>query len=87
MKELTMSSKLDLIAVVGEYTDAQGNPKKRFAKVGTLWDKGQQGISLKIDNIPVTWDGWLTAKPPLEPRTPQRQAAPMPDDIDNEIPF
>lgn len=80
-------SKLDLIAVVGEYTDAQGNPKKRFAKVGTLWDKGQQGISLKIDNIPVSWDGWLSAKPPLEPRTPQRQAAPMPDDLDSEIPF
>ena len=81
-----MSSKLDLIAVVGEYTDAQGNPKKRFAKVGTLWDKGQQGISLKIDHIPVSWDGWLSAKPPLEPRTPQRQAAPMPDDMD-DVPF
>jgi len=80
-----MTTKLDLIAVVGEYTDAQGNPKKRFAKVGTLWDKGQ-GISLKIDNIPVSWDGWLSAKAPLEPRavTPQRQAAPMPDD---DIPF
>ena len=82
-----MSNKLDLIAVVGEYTDAQGNPKKRFSKIGTLWDKGQQGISLKIDHIPVNWDGWLSAKPPLEPRTPQRQAAPMPDDLDNEIPF
>ena len=82
-----MSTKLDLIAVVGEYTDAQGNNKKRFSKIGTLWDKGQQGISLKIDHIPVNWDGWLSAKPPLEPRTPQRQAAPMPDDLDNEIPF
>ena len=81
-----MSTKLDLIAVVGEYTDAQGNPKKRFSKIGTLWGKGQQGISLKIDHIPVSWDGWLSAKPPLEPRTPQRQAAPMPDDMD-DVPF
>jgi hypothetical protein len=82
-----MSTKLDLIAVVGEYTDAQGNNKKRFSKIGTLWDKGQQGISLKIDHIPVNWDGWLSAKPPLEPRTPQRQAAPAMPDIDEEIPF
>jgi len=81
-----MSTKLDLIAVVGEYTDAQGNNKKRFSKIGTLWDKGQQGISLKIDHIPVSWDGWLSAKPPLEPRNaaPQRQAAPMPEE---DIPF
>jgi hypothetical protein len=80
-----MSSKLYLIAVVGEYTDAQGNAKKRFAKVGTLWDKGQQGISLKIDNIPVSWDGWLSAKPPLEPSPLQKQAAPV--FIDEDAPF
>jgi hypothetical protein len=79
-----MSTKLDLIAVVGEYTDAQGNTKKRFSKVGTLWDKGQ-GISLKIDHIPVNWDGWLSAKPPLEPRVTPQQKAPV--FIDEDAPF
>jgi hypothetical protein len=78
-----MSTKLDLIAVVGEYTDAQGNNKKRFAKVGTLWDKGQ-GISIKIDNMPLNWDGWLTAKAPLEPRPLQKQSAPV---FDDDAPF
>jgi len=77
-----MSTKLDLIAVVGEYTDAQGNNKKRFAKVGTLWDKGQ-GISLKIDNVPLNCDGWLSAKPPLEPKT-TKQATPV---FDDDAPF
>jgi hypothetical protein len=67
-----MQTKLDLIAVVGEYTDAQGNNKKRFAK------------GLKIDNVPLNWDGWLSAKAPLEPKAAPRQAAPMPDD---DIPF
>jgi hypothetical protein len=80
-----MSNKLDLIAVVGEYTDAQGNNKKRFSKIGTLWDKGQQGISLKIDHIPVNWDGWLSAKPPLEPRATTQQKAPV--FIDEDAPF
>jgi|LauGreDrversion4_2_1035121.scaffolds.fasta_scaffold03377_14 hypothetical protein len=80
-----MSNKLDLIAVVGEYTDAQGNNKKRFSKIGTLWDKGQQGISLKIDHIPVNWDGWLSAKPPLEPRATPQQKAPV--FIDEDAPF
>ena len=69
-----MSSKLDVIAVVGEYTNAQGQTKKRFVKVGSAWDKGQQGISIKLDTIPAgnEWDGWLTARQPLE-----RQAAPQ----------
>ena len=68
---------------MGEYTDAQGNNKKRFAKVGTLWDKGQ-GISLKIDNVPLNWDGLLTAKAPLEPKVAPRQAAPV---FDDDAPF
>jgi hypothetical protein len=50
--------------------------------VGTLWDKGQ-GISLKIDNVPLNWDGWLSAKPPLEPKT-TKQAAPA---FDDDAPF
>ena len=65
--------KMDLIAVVGEYTNAAGENKKRFVKVGTLFDKGN-GMSIKIDAIPAAgWDGWLSAKSQMEQRTDQRQ--------------
>ena len=81
-----MSSKLDVIAVVGEYTNAQGQTKKRYIKVGSAWDKGQQGISIKLDSIPSgnEWDGWLTARPPFEK---QEKPSQRPVDFDADIPF
>ena len=81
-----MSSKLDVIAVVGEYTNAQGQTKKRFVKVGSAWDKGQQGISIKPDTIPAgnEWDGWLTARQPLERQAAPQARTPVSED---DIPF
>jgi hypothetical protein len=83
-----MSNKLDVIAAVGEYTNAQGQTKKRFVKVGSAWDKGQQGFSIKLDTIPAgnDWDGWLTARVPLERQDKPRQAQQAPMD-DDSIPF
>lgn len=82
-------SKFDLIAVTGEYTNAQGETKKRFAKVGTMWDKGQS-MSIKIDNMPVgQWDGWLMVKPAEERQQQQQkrqQYQGLPAD-DGDIPF
>ena len=85
-----MSTRLDVIAIVGEYTNAQGETKKRFIKIGSAWDKGQQGISIKLDSIPSgnEWDGWLTARPPLERQDkPQRQAPQGSRSMDDDIPF
>ena len=82
-----MTNKFDLIAVTGEYTNAAGELKKCFTKVGTLWDKGQT-LSIKIDQIPVgPWDGWLTPKPAQDkPVTQQRQRYQgLP--ADEEVPF
>ncbi len=84
-----MSNKLDVIAAVGEYTNAQGQVKKRFIKIGSAWDKGQQGISIKLDSIPSgnEWDGWLTARPPLERQDKPRQAPQASNVDDDMIPF
>lgn len=81
-------NKLDLIAVVGEYTNAQGEHKKRYAKIGSLFDKGNGNLSGKIDNIPVGWDGWWAAKPPLEKQVPVKaQYKGLPKDDDFDEPF
>ena len=85
-----MSTRLDVIAIVGEYTNAQGETKKRFIKIGSAWDKGQQGISIKLDSIPSgnEWDGWLIARPPLERQDkPQRPAPQGSRSMDDDIPF
>lgn len=61
-----MSSRMDLIAVTGEYTNANGEKKKRYQKVGSFFDK-DGNMSIKLDSVPVgNWDGWLSIKPPLD---------------------
>lgn len=90
-----MSEKLDLIAIIGEYTTAQGETKKKFTKIGTLFNK-PNGISIKLDAVPVGgWDGWASAKEPL-PRgeAPARQSSQPTrrggngfEDMQDDVPF
>lgn len=84
-----MSSKLDVIAAVGEYTNAQGQTKQRFVKVGSAWDKGQGGISIKLDSIPAgnEWNGWLTARPPMERQDKPQRQTPQNFEDSGDIPF
>ena len=54
----------DIIADIGTYTDRNGEEKKRWLKVGALFDS----MSIKIDAMPVgpEWSGWLIARPPTD---------------------
>lgn len=60
--------RFDIIASIGDYKNHQGETKKRFVKIGSLFDKGGGNYTGKLDQIPVGWDGWWAAKPPLEKR-------------------
>jgi len=59
-----MAAKLvfDAVATVGEYTDKQGNKKKRYMTVGKVFESEGGGLSLKLDALPVVpeWSGWLS---------------------------
>lgn len=85
MKNMT---KMDLIATVGEYTNAAGENKKRFMKVGNFFDDGNR-MYVKIDSIPVNWNGYLSIKPPFESnQAPRQQYKGLPkDDYDADTPF
>ena len=54
----------DLIAKTGEYTNANGETKARWQKVGVAMSNKQGGTSLLIESIPVNFDGWLTMREP-----------------------
>lgn len=45
------------VAVTGSYTDRQGNEKKRYTNLGTLFQYDDGGFALKLDSVPVG-DGW-----------------------------
>jgi len=70
-----MSRKIyDAVATVGEYKNSQGETKKRYVTVGSVFENDEGQLSLKLDAIPVgsNWSGWVSF---YEPK--QRDAAPQ----------
>lgn len=57
-------------AVVSQRYTQNGEEKKRYINVGAVFE-GERGLSLKLDAIPVGFDGWIQF---YEPR--ERDAAP-----------
>ena len=88
-----MSVKYEVSAVIGKYTDREGNEKSRYVRMGVVIE-GKHGPMLKIESIPVGWDGWAYLNEPRErdAKQPARQAPRHPsapaDDFDSDsIPF
>lgn len=52
--------------MVGEYKDANGETKARWLTCGAVFEKDNGKLSLKIDCIPVNFDGWLNLFVPYE---------------------
>jgi len=91
-----MALRYELNAQIGEYKDANGNIKKKNVRVGVIMDSKNGGFVLKMEAIPLNWDGWAFLNEPQQHprsnnngRTAQtRPAAPPPaDDMDDDIPF
>lgn len=66
--------KYELSAAIGTY-QKDGQEKTRWAKIGTVMETKSGKLAMKIDTIPVNWDGWASL---MEPR---------PKDDKNDIPF
>ena len=49
------------MATTGTYTDRNGQEKRRYLTVGKLFQRDDGSMSMKIDAIPVNFDGWLNA--------------------------
>jgi len=65
-----MSVQYEVTVITGKYTDAQGNEKNRYAKLGVVIE-GKNGPMLKLETVPLGWDGWAYLNEPRE-----REAAP-----------
>jgi hypothetical protein len=64
----------DVVAVTGSYTDRNGVEKRRYMNCGAVFET-EKGLSLKIEAIPVGFDGWFQL---YEPRTEQQTPAQQP---------
>ena len=87
----------DVVATIGEYTDRDGNKKKRYLTVGKCFTDDQGRQSIKMDAVPGPgWSGWLSLyqvekQAPRQAPDPRPRAATAPppeaDDSDDDIPF
>ena len=73
----------DAVAAVGEY-NKNGEIKKRYQKVGSLFQRDDGSFSMKLESLPlsVDWNGWLNFYDPYnkkeeQPQQTQPQQAPQ----------
>lgn len=92
-----MGKKYEVVAVTGKYTDREGNEKSRYVNIGAIIET-RNGHMLKLEAVPVGWDGWAYLNEPKERDQAQRgggsasgqqQAKSEPDGgmPDDDIPF
>lgn len=88
-----MSVQYEVTAITGKYTDREGKEKNRYTKLGVVLQT-RNGLMLKVEAVPIGWDGWAYLN---EPRTddgkqdkpkPSRSAPREPDGFEDEtVPF
>ena len=59
-----MAIKYDVICKNGSYTDKTGSEKTKWMKVGVCMDTKQGGLAIKLESLPVSFDGWLSLAEP-----------------------
>lgn len=94
-----MALRYEIKADAGEYKDAQGQMKKKYVKIGVVLDGKNGGFILKMEAIPVGWNGWaFLAEPeqrgnrggggrPPPNRAPSAPVGGSDDGFDDDIPF
>jgi len=60
-----MAVKYEVVVNSGSYTNKEGVEKKRWTKVGVVLET-PKGLSLKMEAVPVSWDGWAILSEPKE---------------------
>jgi len=74
--------KYDVVAKNGTYKDRNGDEKTRWLKMGVCFES-EKGLSIKIDSMPIAFDGWMSLMTPK----PKEGATPTANSIDDDIPF
>lgn len=85
-----MAKLYDIRAKIGEY-EKDGETKAKYATIGAVLETKNGGKMMKLDTIPVDWQGFAYLNEPLPPKgsgTPQNGSGDvLPDnnDVDDEI--
>jgi hypothetical protein len=80
----------NIVVITGTYTNKDGQEKKRYQTIGSLFEDGEN-LKIKLDTIPLVdggWTGWANCYE-LEDRAPSRAEKPKSgfDDLPDDLPF
>lgn len=86
-----MAKKYDVVAVTGKYTDRDGKEKNRYQNIGVVLS-GKSGFTIKIESVPIGWDGWAYLNEPKErdekaPASRQSSSRAPTQEFADDIPF
>ena len=72
--------KYEVVAITGKYRNQAGEEKSRYSKLGVVFENERGALSLKLESIPVGWDGYAYMN---EPRAKDEAPAKRrePDDV------
>jgi hypothetical protein len=79
----------EISCIVGEYTNSQGEKKKRYQRIGSVIET-KNGPMLKLDVIPLReggWDGWAYMNDPRPQEDQPRRKSSGFDDMSDDVPF
>jgi hypothetical protein len=86
-----MAVKYEVTATVGEkYTDKDGKQRSNYVNMGRVIETKNGSLAMKLDSIPVGWDGWAYLNTPREKDNQGVSGKQEPRDTfdpDSEIPF
>ena len=81
-----MAVRYHAIAKTGTYTAKDGTEKTSWTRCGIVVDTKNGGLALKIEQLPVPFDGWLNFALPKDETQPAQTTAPQSSESD-DIPF
>lgn len=77
----------NIVVITGVYTNKDGQEKKRYQTIGSLFEDGEN-LKIKLDTIPFVdggWTGWANCYE-LEDKAEKPRKSSF-DDMPNDIPF
>lgn len=75
-----MGIKYEVSAVIGQY-EKDGVTKKQYANLGRVMEMKNGSLAIKIDTVPVGWDGWAYLNTPRPSEGNSGRNKPDSDDL------
>jgi hypothetical protein len=84
-----MAVKYDVIAGGEKYVGTDGKERRKNIHCGVVMENKYGGLSIKIESLPINFDGWLNTREPKPKEVAQNTGNPPAnfDDMESDVPF